>query len=86
MNNKPPLTAEEKALKAQQKRFESDQAIADYRAREEAINRNTERLRALRLAREAQKPPPQPAPKAKRKPKASLSVYLKRETDSGRKT
>ena len=86
MNNKPPLTAEERALKAQQKRFESDQAIADYRAREEAINRNTERLRALRLARDAQNPPPQPAPKAKRKPKASLSVYLKRETDSGRKT
>ena len=85
--DKKPLTAEEKALKAQQKRFESHKALADYRAREEAINRNTERLKALRLARDAQNPPPQPAPKAKKKQtKASLTDYLKRETDSGRKT
>ena len=83
---KKPLTSEERALQAQQKRFESDKAIADYRAREEAINRNTERLRALRLARDAQNPVPQPTPKAKKQPKASLSDYLKRETDSGRKT
>ena len=85
--DKKPLTAEEKALKAQQKRFESDKALADYRAREEAINRNTERLRALRLARDAQNPPPEPTPKAKKKQaKASLADYLKRETESGRKT
>jgi leucyl aminopeptidase len=85
--DKKSLTAEEKALKAQQKRFESDKALADHRAREEAINRNTERLRALRLARDAQNPPPEPTPKAKKKqPKASLADYLKRETESGRKT
>jgi hypothetical protein len=89
--DKKNLTAEERELKAQQKRFESDKAIAEYRAREEAINRNTERLRALRLARDAQNPPPpQPAPKskkaAKNKPNTSLADYLKRETDSGRKT
>ncbi len=85
--DKKTLTAEEKALKIQQKRFESDKAIAEYRAREEAINRNTERLRALRLARDAQNPPPQPTPKAKKKqPKTSLAEYLTREADSGRKT
>jgi hypothetical protein len=88
--SKKNLTAEERALQAQQKRFESDKAIAEYRAREEAINRNTERLRALRLARDAQNPPPQPSPKSKgalkKKPNTSLADYLKRETDSGRKT
>jgi hypothetical protein len=88
--DKKKLSAEERELKAQQKRFESDKAIAEYRAREEAINRNTERLRALRLAREAQNPPPQRAPKSKaaaqKKPSTSLADYLKRETDSGRKT
>ncbi len=93
--DKKNLTADERALKAQQKRFESDKAIAEYRAREEAINRNTERLRALRLARDAQNPPPQPTPKsrtaaskaaAKKKSNTSLADYLKRETDSGRKT
>lgn len=89
--DKKNLTAAERELKAQQKRFESDKAIAEYRAREEAINRNTERLRALRLARDAQNPPPaEPAPKAKKaaKKKAndSLTDYLKRETESGRKT
>jgi hypothetical protein len=89
--DKKNLTAEERELKAQQKRFESDKAIAEYRAREEAINRNTQRLRALRLARDAQNPPPpQAEPKSKKvsksKANASLADYLKRETDSGRKT
>jgi hypothetical protein len=88
--DKKNLTAEERELKAQQKRFESDKAIAEYRAREEAINRNTERLRALRLARDAQNPPAEPAPRskgtAKKKSSTSLADYLKRETDSGRKT
>jgi len=89
---KKKLTAEERALKAQEKRFEADKVIAEYRAREEAINRNTERLRALRLARDAQNPPAQqPAPKtrsaaAKKQPKPSLSEYLKSQADSGRKT
>jgi hypothetical protein len=49
-------TAEGRAFKAQEKRAEADKALAEYRAREEAINRNTERLRALRLAREAERP------------------------------
>ena len=85
--DKKPLTAEEKALKAQQKRFESDKALADYRAREEAINRNTERLKALRLARDAQNPPPQAAPKAKKKQtKASLAGLSEARDGLGRKT
>lgn len=89
MNDKP--TAEQRALAAQQRKTEGEKALADYRARQEAIDRNTERLRALRLAREAATPP-EPGPTRKRaavrnqKSKASLSDYLKRENDSGRKT
>jgi len=86
------LTAEQRAQAASQRKSEGEKALAEYRAREDAINKNTERLRALRLARDAQTPPPQqPAPKAKsaaraKQPKASLSDYLKRESDAGRKT
>jgi hypothetical protein len=60
------LTAEQRETKAREKRAEAEQALADYRAREEAINRNTERLRALRLAREANGPAPDLQPKSKR--------------------
>lgn len=45
------------ALKAQAKRDEADKALAHYRARDVAIDENTARLRALRLAREAEGPP-----------------------------
>lgn len=77
-------------LTAEQKKIEGNKALAEYRAREEAINKNTERLRALRLAHEAQNPPaPKSAGKAKsagNAKKTSLSQYLKRETDAGRGT
>ena len=68
----PPMntksTAEQRALKAEEKRAEANKALAEYRAKEEAINRNTERLRALRLAREAELPqvPSAEPPKPKR--------------------
>jgi hypothetical protein len=89
MDDKP--TAQQKALAAQQRKTEGGKALAEHRAREEAINRNTERLRALRLARDAEAPS-EPGSARKRaaernqKSKASLSDYLKRESDSGRKT
>jgi hypothetical protein len=89
MNEKP--TAQQRALTAQQRKTEGGKALVEHRAREEAINRNTERLRALRLARDAEAPS-EPGPVKKRaavrnqKSKASLSDYLKRESDSGRKT
>ena len=57
--------ASERALKAQERRAEAEKAIAEHRAREEAIDRKTERLRALRLAHEAQNPPLKVQPKAK---------------------
>jgi hypothetical protein len=86
------LTAAQRAAKAEDKKTEADKALAEYRAKEEAINRNTERLRALRLARDAETPPPAPngVPKVKgpvkKAPKVGLADYLKREADSGRKT
>jgi hypothetical protein len=85
------LTPEQRARAAQERKTEGEKALAEYRAREAAINKNTERLRALRLARDAQNPPPQPATKVKpaartKKQAASLSDYLKRENDAGRKT
>jgi hypothetical protein len=45
----PDAKAEKKALQA----AEAAKAMAEYRAREAEIDRNTERLRALRLAKEA---------------------------------
>lgn len=41
----------------EQKRAEAEQGLAEYRAREAAVNKNMERLRALRLAHEAANPP-----------------------------
>ena len=85
------LNTAQRAAAAQQRKSEGEKALAEYRARENAINKNTERLRALRLARDAQNPPEKPVPKTRpaaraKQPKASLSDYLKRESDAGRKT
>ena len=90
MEPKKP-TSEQRALAAQQRKTEGEMALADYRARQAAIDKNTERLRALRLARDAQNPPPQDEPKKKRagrakSSKASLADYLKQQQDSGRDT
>ena len=77
---------EERLRLSQARKAEAGNALDEYREREAAINRNTERLRALRLARDAQDPPPA-AKSAKRKsPKVGLATYLKRETDAGRET
>lgn len=84
-------------ISPEQKKAEADKGLADYRAREAAVNKNTERLRALRLAHEAENPPVPKAPKAKAKAKvaakppakkktAKLSQYLKQESESGRGT
>jgi hypothetical protein len=64
-------------------------AILDYEAAAEAMRAKTERLRALRLAREAEAPPPKPLPARKRpaqRAKAkteSLAAWLKDRDDSG---
>jgi len=54
----------------EEKRAEAEQGLAEYRSREAAVNKNMERLRALRLAHEAANPPaekPVPATRAKKK-------------------
>jgi|EndMetStandDraft_2_1072991.scaffolds.fasta_scaffold891864_2 hypothetical protein len=78
-------------LTDEQKKREADKSLADYRAREKAVNDNMARLRAERLAREAANPPsPAPAKVAKqaksksKKGPESLASYLKREKDAGR--
>jgi hypothetical protein len=51
----------------EQKKAEAEQGLSEYRARQVAVDKNTERLRALRLAHEAANPPE--PPKAKAAPK-----------------
>lgn len=65
---------------------DADKGMAEYRAREEATNKNMLRLRALRLAHEAASPPAQKVANRKSKKSESLSQYLKRETEAGRGT
>ena len=62
------LKADRKATQA----AEAAKAMAEYRAEQAAIDANTARLRALRLARDAQlaATPPSDEPKPKKKPKA----------------
>lgn len=60
----------------EQKKAEAEQGLAEYRARQAAIDKNTERLRALRLAHEAANPP---EPPAKAAPKRSAK---KKKVDS----
>jgi hypothetical protein len=68
-------------------------AMSDYEADAAAVRAKTEKLRALRLARDAAAPPPAPAKRAGRKAKsasgtsasASLSDWLKDREDSGHK-
>jgi hypothetical protein len=48
---------------AEQKKADAEQGLSEYRAKQAAIDKNTERLRALRLAHEAANPP-QPVEKA----------------------
>ena len=54
----------------EEKKAEAEQGLAEYRSREAAVNKNMERLRALRLAHEAANPPvakPVPASRAAKK-------------------
>jgi hypothetical protein len=63
-------------------------ATAEYETAAAAIRAKTERLKALRLARDAAAPPPQPAPlkrKAKKKSTDSLSDFLDDEAKEGRR-
>jgi hypothetical protein len=62
-------------------------ATSEYESTAAALRAKTERLKALRLARDAAAPPPEPAApkrKAKKKTKATLSDWLDGEAKEGR--
>ena len=73
---------------------DAKQAARDYEAEMAAVRAKTERLRALRLARDAAAPPPAPkaAPKRKaaakpaKRSNATLSQWLDQQERSGRKS
>lgn len=69
------MSQDDRRLFKEQQKAEGAKALAEYRAREDAVNRNTERLRALRLAHEAANPPPAPAAKPKAKKRAIVKSF-----------
>ena len=99
MASTPKTPTEAQVLKA---RREADgrKAMAEYEANAEAVRAKTERLRALRLARDAALPPPAPkvakakSPKttspgakptrAKKSDPGKLADWIKTQQDSGR--
>jgi hypothetical protein len=63
---------------------------SDYETRAEALRVQTEKLKALRLARDAANPPPPAAPKKRRAkskgPSGSLSNWLDGQAKEGRRS
>jgi len=90
MAEKKPNDALVKLARAE----DAKKAMAEYQANAKAVDANTERLRALRLQREAaEAAAPKPAPAPKRKPAAAkktkvatgkLSEWLTEQKGSGR--
>ena len=79
----------EAEFKKTQRALDGKKAMSEYEAEQAAVRAKTEKLRALRLARDAAAPPVAPVKKA-RKTKAdataagpSLSTWLKDRDDSG---
>ena len=74
MNDEPKSAAELKEIRLNRKRtqeVEGIKAMAEIAAADVAIRKRTEKLRALRLAKEAadRENPPEPAVKTKAKPR-----------------
>jgi hypothetical protein len=71
-----------------QRAQDAKKATADYETEAAAVRAKTEKLRALRLARDAAAPPPEPvAPKRRTKKKAAdgkLSDWLDGQAKEGR--
>ena len=89
MAEKKPNDALVKLARAE----DAKKAMAEYQANAKAVDANTERLRALRLQREAaEAAAPKPVPAPKRKPAAKktkvatgkLSEWLTEQKGSGR--
>jgi hypothetical protein len=68
MDTEAQKRAEAAFIKKQQRAAEASVAWSEYKTKEAAVDANTERLRALRLARDAQVAAPTP-PVEKSKPK-----------------
>ena len=94
-DNSKKLNAAEIQFKKTQQAIEGKQAMAQYEADAVATRKKTERLKALRLARDAEEAAAAPpaAPKKKKAAKkakpskdrsASLSEWWKGEKDDGR--
>ncbi len=70
-----------------QRASDAKKATSDYESAAAALRAKTERLKALRMARDAAAPPPQPAApkrKAKKKDKSTLSEFLAGQAKEGR--
>jgi hypothetical protein len=67
MEDTPPrpevLTSEQRKARDAERRADAEQAMREHEAAQKAFHDNRERLRGLRLAREAQPPSGLPAPK-----------------------
>ncbi len=98
MASPPKNPTEAQALKAKRE-ADGKKAMAEYEANAEAVRAKTEKLRALRLARDAAMPPPAPkaaktkssgskaggkSAKAKKEDPGKLSDWIKNQQDSGR--
>ena len=82
MNDEPKSPAEMKEIRLHRKRtqeVEGIKAMAEIAAADVAIRKRTEKLRALRLAKEAAdlENPPEPKVKAKRVTKAKVATAKK---------
>jgi hypothetical protein len=77
-----------------QKGYDAKEAALNYEAEMAAVRAKTERLRALRMARDAANPPPPPkaapkrkaATKAEKRTNAKLSDWLDQQDRSGRRS
>ena len=71
------MTVDVKLDRKAQQATEAAKAMAEYRAKEAEVDRNTERLRALRLAREAELAANARAPVPKAAPKPQKATATK---------
>ena len=70
-------------IRKERQAAEGEAAWQQYRAEEAAVNKNMERLRAERLAREAEPVEPAAAPKKKRKAKSAIARCGQQGAKSG---
>ena len=92
-SNKAQAQSAKNSAKAQRTE-EGKQAMLDYESEMAATRAKTERLRALRLAREAAAPPPpakaparkKAAAKTEKKSSSTLSQWLDQQEKSGHKS